>query len=432
MNGKIYRMFDPYGNTYKASNLQEFCDGYNKQVKEDERIVYDGMRKACKNNKEYRCWIVEKIDDVIEEPKKIEIFGLTPEEKILTLSEENSKLKSQIKESLRNNSIYKDLAEVIQSIEPIKNVPQYIPPKKNNAKIEEDVILFISDAHADQIIKPERVNGLEDYNFHVACKRGERIVDVTVSHLLENMPNYTFETLHIFLMGDLTSGEIHGAKDHSETKNALKNGMIIGELLTQMIMELSQKFKNINIICLSGNHGRKTKKKDYRGAHDNFDFLVGMYIKTRLLHLIEQGRIAIEVPDSWSAVVTIKGYTMVLNHGDSINSFNGLPWYGIERKTRRITSVNAVNGVVPNYFFYGHFHQSTSISNPTGETFINGSWNATDEYALEGLGAYTEPTQLLMGVHENHGCTWRMPIKLRVKNWKVEEKKPTRYKIDIF
>jgi hypothetical protein len=127
--------------------------------------------------------------------------------------------------------------------------------------------------------------------------------------------------------------------------------------------------------------------------------------------------------------VKIYDYNFVLNHGDDVKGNFGIPFYGLERKTRRLTALGAVTGVIPNYYCFGHFHTNSSLQHTTGEIFVNGSFNATDEYAFESLSAYSEPQQLLMSVHPKYGVTWRMPIHLRVADWKKEERKPGRYNI---
>ena len=58
---------------------------------------------------------------------------------------------------------------------------------------------------------------------------------------------------------------------------------------------------------------------------------------------------------------------------------------------------------------------------------INGGWLATDPYSYEAFSGYREPMQLLHGVHEKYGISWRLPIKL--KNVEREKKGPKRYEV---
>jgi hypothetical protein len=63
-----------------------------------------------------------------------------------------------------------------------------------------------------------------------------------------------------------------------------------------------------------------------------------------------------------------------------------------------------------------------------GELIINGAWPATDAYAYNAFGGYTEPSQLIHGVNPKYGITWRMPVKLKADD---EQNGPRRYKIDL-
>lgn len=356
----------------------------------------------------------------------------TDDASLIRVQDENSKLRSKLKELQRENTLFKSLSSVIKSQPPFSTFAPYRLNSSGNSKIKESAVLMLSDSHGDQEILSKRVQNLEEYNFDVACRRAERIVDTTISHLIENMKNYKFERLYIFGLGDYVNGDIHKATEHSKWKNSIKNAMGVGELFAMMITDLSRYFPEIVFVSVSGNHGRKSIKKNYRGAQDNWDYLVAMHTATRLSGLMEQNRLKFIIPDSWSAGVDIYGWNFLLNHGDDIRSWNSIPHYGIERKTRRLNAIGAVKGIIPNYFLYGHFHTSAVSQHTNGEVIMNGSWAATDEYALESLGAYSEPYQWLFGVHPKYGISWRLPIKLRSSNWLEDEKNLGRYSINIF
>ena len=365
-------------------------------------------------------------------PDSPEDIGLSTEEGLRRVEDENRKLKTQIKEVQRGSTLFKLLANTIEQQPPFSTFTPYSSVIKKKSKIKESALLVLSDSHGDQEILSKRVQGLENYNFDVACRRAERIVDTTISHLIDNMKNYKFEKLYIAGLGDYVNGDIHNAQMHSKWKNTLKNAVGMGELFAMMITDLSKYFPEIVLCSVSGNHGRRSFKKDYRGAQDNWDYLVATHIATRLRGLVEEKRLSLFFPDSWSLGLNIYNWNFVLNHGDDIRSWNSLPWYGIERKTRRLNAIGAVSGNIPHYFLFGHFHNIASQQHTTGEIILNGSWMSTDEYALNSLGAFSEPFQWLMGVHPNYGVTWRLPIKLRTNDWRAEGDKPGRYSVTIF
>lgn len=369
---------------------------------------------------------------VLDKEEFLDEVTLSIEEGVAKLEDENRKLRNLLKEARRESSLFKSLSSVIKSQAPFSTIRPYKKELNKQGQIIESAMLVLSDSHADQEIVSRRVQGLEEYNFDVACNRAERIVDTTITHLTDNMTNYKFERLYIAGLGDYVNGEIHNATEHTKWRNSLKNSLGMGELLAMMIMDLSRFFPEIVLCSVSGNHGRRSIKKDYRGAQNNWDYMVAMHAATRLRGLIDEGRLKCFFPDSWSMGLNIYEWNFVLNHGDDIKSWNSIPFYGIERKTRRLNAIGAVTGNIPNYFLYGHFHNTASQQHTCGETMINGSWAATDEYALEGLGAYSEPFQWLFGVHPLYGVTWRLPIKLRARDWRESEKISSRYRITLF
>jgi hypothetical protein len=350
--------------------------------------------------------------------------------KVQSLLDENKYLKQMLKSMQRQGTVIEECAKIIEDTIPKASIKPCLLKTKSGT-IQEDAILFLGDGHLDKTILYERVNKYERFNYLSALRRAERIVDVTTSHLFENLKGYEFNTLWVFMLGDWNAGDIHNLSKRTKWMNSIKSALAAGELLTCMMLDFSQFFKKINIISVSGNHGRRTEKKDYDGAHDNWDYLVAKEMETRLKGLIDAGRVSIQIPDSYSAGVTIKGWRFILNHGDDVVSTMGIPWYGLGRKSQALIALGAVKNEIPNYIVHGHFHGLHSDQITTGEMIINGAWVATDTYPINRFCGFREPYQILVGVHEKYGITWRMPIKLRVPNWLEEEKKPGRYKVKV-
>jgi len=190
-----------------------------------------------------------------------------------------------------------------------------------------------------------------------------------------------------------------------------------------MFRELSQVFPKINVLYLPGNHGRRSIKKDYYGAWDNWDYLIAEIAKQ---HCVNIKNIDFLIPDSFSANVMIEGYGFCITHGDDIRSYNSIPWYGIERKTRRWAALNATVGNRVHCYCFAHFHNPATQMALNGETIINGSWVACDPYAYDSLTTFTEPAQWIFGVHRERGISWRLNVKLKTER---EHLGPNRYSI---
>ncbi|GAG16187.1 unnamed protein product, partial [marine sediment metagenome] len=115
----------------------------------------------------------------------------------------------------------------------------------------------------------------------------------------------------------------------------------------------------------------------------------------------------------FSIGVEVEGWGFYVTHGDEIRSWNSIPFYGLERKTRRLTALTATQNKRIHYYCFAHFHNPAMQAALDGETIINGSWVATDPYAYEKLSVFSEPSQWLHGVNAKRGISWRLNMKLR-------------------
>lgn len=339
-----------------------------------------------------------------------------------TLKSEITDLKKKLKGAVKQHGIFKaiveELNELIVPLEPIERPPSL----KEGKGIVEHFVMHLSDEHADEIVLPTQTGGLEAFDFNIALCRAETYIDSLIDWK-NNLSNHTFPVLHILSNGDHTSGEIHGATTRSHYRNMFKNCLAIGQMQALMIRDLAPHFPVIKVYCLSGNHGRRTPKKDFHGAHDNYDYLISEIAK---LHCADLKNVEFTIPDAYSMNIEINGHGFGVEHGDGIKSWMGIPFYGLERKTRRLVALHNTFDKKISYFVFGHFHTMSSSADLKGEMIINGAWPATNAYSFESFSGYREPMQLIHGVHQKHGVTWRMPIKL--KDVEREKRGPQRYK----
>ena len=349
------------------------------------------------------------------------------ETKILSLNSEIKTLKQKLKSAYEKNSIVEILrSEIASTIKPIKALPKVNIDTTNKKTYTEHLVMHLSDIHGDEVVDPVSVGGLERYDLNIAMCRAETYVDKVLKYV-NNLSCYKFPVLWILVNGDMVSGEIHGAEQESYYRNMFRNSVAVGQILALMFRDLAPHFPRINIICVSGNHGRRTPKKDYPNPRSNWDYLC--YEVARLT-CKDLKNISWQIPNSFSANIDINGHGFHLQHGDDMpTGFGGIPWYGIQRKTSRLIALNNSQGKKIDYFVMGHFHTSTSMAHLNGETFINGAFISTDPYAYNKLSAYNVPTQLIHGVDADNGVTWRLNVNLVDKQ--KEKVGPSRYKIDL-
>jgi len=354
------------------------------------------------------------------DPTNVKILSLEAE--VAHLKDERLYMKRQLSSAIKTHGLFTEiLAETNSLIKPLTKLPDIVRLDPSPEKIEEPLVLHLSDGHHDQIVTHEDCGGLEYYDFPVSMRRAEIVVDTTLKWTQQTLaPSFHFPSLTILSYGDHTSGEIHNHTQRSYFRNIFKNCFAIGQLHALMIRDFAPYF----VISVPGNHGRRSIKKDYHGAHDNWDYLVAEITR---LHCKELPNVFFTIPNSYSINLDIAGIGFCIFHGDDIKSNLGIPWYGLQKKQQKILALNSIQGGTRiRYSCCGHFHKPASVGDLDGELIVNGPWVATDAYSYNAFGGFTEPTQLLHGVSSKRGITWRLPIHLRTED---EQKGPRRYRI---
>lgn len=349
------------------------------------------------------------------------------ESELLHVVDERNRERAKNKVAAKTNGLYKAVVkEMEQRVVPFRALPSVISPTRKKAPIQEHVVMHLSDGHHDQVVTPEECGGLEEYNFPISCARAERYVDTVVEWTQDTLaPKFNFTDLWVLAYGDATSGEIHGHTQRSYFRNQFKNCYAIGQLHALMYRDLAPHFERVHIVYLPGNHGRRSLKKDFHGAHDNWDYLIGEMAR---MHCRDINNINFLIPDAFSVNLDINGVGFNCSHGDDVRSNLGVPFYGLLRRQKGLIALGAAQGC-PNirYFCMGHHHVSSSLADVNGELLVNGAWVGTDSYAYNSFAGYREPSQWLHGVNPRHGITWRLNCKLKHDK---EKQGPHRYKID--
>jgi transcriptional regulator with XRE-family HTH domain len=366
-----------------------------------------------------------KVDDEVSD-EEARILRLEAE--VSHLRDEKNDLKRKLQKATKTQGLFDCIVdEMDRRVVPMPALPKARPEfTRDNDISVEHLVMHLSDGHHDSVITPDDSGGLERHDFMVSMCRGEHYVDTALKFTQKKLAvGFKFPSLTVLAYGDHTSGEIHGAVHRSHYRNMFKNCHAIGQLHALMYRDLAPYFEQVNVVYVPGNHGRRTQKKDYHGAHDNWDYLIAT---TARQYCREIDNVNFGIPNSFSTVVEIDGIGFHIFHGDDVRSVLGIPWYGLEKRKYRLMALNGLRDGVPiRYFCCGHFHRPGTGGEFKGEQILNGAWVATDAFAFNAIAGYTEPTQLLHGVTNKRGITWRLPVQMRCD---YENEGPRRYRLE--
>lgn len=360
----------------------------------------------------------------------IEKFGITDDNLFIAVKQKEEKIKEELSELKKLNT--KLLAELsikdneISKIIDIKNSIDHKGHYKgdfafdlNKSSSDENIAtLFFSDEHFGEVVNPEQVNGINEYNTKIAVNRYQNIITNSLDVMFNHLNNVNKKKLVINLGGDNISGDIHDELSATNDMTTMESVYVYVEEKERGIKTLlSAGFEQILINCVRGNHDRNTDRVHTKNILETSS----AYLVYKFLQKIFAGdsRVVFNIAQGQDCLYQLNNHRMLLTHGDCFKGGNGIGGITIpilRGFMKKQSNYNAV-GLGFDSMCIGHFHQYTSING--GQVIINGSLKGYDEYSQRMGFGYQEPSQAFWLTNPRHGITIQLPIFAEKK----EEKK---------
>lgn len=266
--------------------------------------------------------------------------------------------------------------------------------------------LFLSDLHWGEVVDPAEVNGVNDFGLSIAHRRLNHTIQTAI-HLLSILdPKMGYPGIVVPLGGDMISGDIHEELQATNELATMPTVLDLHDALVGALRLLAGSFGQVFIPCVSGNHGRNTRKPWAKNRnHTSFDWLLFQFLARTLKH---DKRIQFYIPAGSDALYRIYGTRYLLTHGDQFRGGDsiigpiGPLMRGNQKKLQRNQAVQQDYDVM----IAGHWHQYIHMS----RMIVNGSLKGYDEYAASGNFGFEPPQQALWVTHPRFGINWRMPV----------------------
>jgi len=266
--------------------------------------------------------------------------------------------------------------------------------------------LFLSDLHWGEVVKSAQIMGKNAYNLKIAHERMKTCVESAI-HLLQIIsPKMDYPGIVLPLGGDMISGNIHEELTATNEINSMPAVLDLYGVLREVIAELAERFGQVFLPCVSGNHGRDTHKiwaKDRH--HTSFDWLLYCLLAKQFE---KDKRVKFQIPDGPDALYRIYSHRYLLTHGDQFRGGDGMigALGPIIRGDHKKRSRNAQVGMDYDTMIIGHWHQLVMLN----RLIVNGSLKGYDEYAYAGNFPFEPPQQGLWLTHPKYRITYRMPV----------------------
>lgn len=279
-------------------------------------------------------------------------------------------------------------------------------PVKTGTKLT--ACLELSDWHIGEVISKTETEGFGGFNYEIAQERAFHIVETFIRWIGVQRGAYNIDECVIFGIGDYISGDIH--RELSVTNEfpvpvqTAKAGLLFGEC----IRRIAPRFNLVTVYEVGAdNHGRLTLKGQFKQKSLNsMSYLVHVVANA---YLEKHQNVKIVFVEGMKHIANIRGKKFLIEHGDIVRSWMGIPYYGLEREQGREARrrMNTDKGF--DYQVIGHWHVPGLIS---GNIIVNGSLSGTSEYD-HAVGRHAAPAQVAFLVHPEHGIFNILPIQPR-------------------
>jgi predicted phosphodiesterase len=291
--------------------------------------------------------------------------------------------------------------------------PAWLNPLKKPKGSRGVPVMIWSDWHYGEVVRPEEVGGVNEFNAEIAAARITKLVDTSIDLAFNHMGRATKEYpgAVVCLGGDMLSGDIHEelfATNDRTTQQCIND---LTDLLAAALETVADKFGKVFVPCVVGNHGRASRKPRMKGRiYTSHEWNIYCNLER---HFRRDDRIQFFIPNETDAYFKVYGHRFLLTHGDSLGVKGGDGIIGaigpIMRGSIKIGRSEAQIGRDVDTILMGHWHQMLWLPG----CIVNGALKGYDEYARLAMRApYSPPSQALFFVHPEHGITARWEVLL--------------------
>lgn len=331
----------------------------------------------------------------VQDPEKQ--FQLEMEKVRLAYTEKKTDAKYQI--AMREiNRLRND----IEQLSEMKGtVSTYEIKAKSGSKHEAVAFAILSDTHIEENVKPESVDGANEYNLRIAKSRFEAFFRNTLKLVTKEQQDATIDTLVLALLGDMISGNIHDELMESCEVPPIEAAIIAQNFIASGIDYIlaNSKLKLI-VPCCVGNHSRITSQVHVSTEQGNS--LEWMIYSNLANHYAKNKRVQFVLSKSYFTWVKVFDYDIRFHHGHAMKGGAGVGGMTIpilKAIARYDMSKKAYLDV------FGHFHNAMDA----GKFISNGCLIGDTPYGKR-LGFTGKPQQQFFIIQKGYGKTGVFPI----------------------
>lgn len=316
-------------------------------------------------------------------------------------------LTSQLTKLIRKEEKIKEYVdEVVEAVEALDPLPPITFAKPVKTKTPITAVIHLTDWHVGEYINPKEVEGWNGFSWEKAQDRVlGQLVPGYLRWLDTQRTGYTINDIHVVASGDFVSGDIHDELRRTNEFPVPVQTAKAGHLLGSVLRELAPHCDRLLVTEIGAdNHSRLVQKPQAKQkASNSMGYLVYEIANAECEKLTN---VTIDRPDGMKHLFNIGNFPFLGEHGDTVKSWMGVPWYGMEREKAREATRRMFDNRGFKYLIMGHWHMPFF-----GPYIIGGCLSGTSEYD-HSCGRLSPPAQtgFLVG---KRGAFGFVPFELR-------------------
>lgn len=351
---------------------------------------------------------VSNLNGVLKDIYRINSLEFENDIDTLKLRRKIKVLQSEVDDLKNQHADYSQLVDLLEDVVEIYDPwdsPEII---FNNSKNKRSIVALYSDLHAGELVSLEETHGLNEYNQEIMKER----IDRFFTQVIEYSQEVGCDILYLKMLGDMINGEIHEELIRNSDLDTVESLILVADYTSKWIQRLSEYFNEIHVLAVSGNHGRFSKKPNFKKAQTlNFDYLAYEFIRRETKEIVT----SFDIPKSPFVIRDINGYKFFTSHGNQFKGGTGLnPVSGtwgrdIEKMKGLFQSTGGFE-----YAEFAHFHTPIlDIPSFSGVSIIvNGAIKGADEFSIGAVKSGSRPSQIVYTVEEGKGVKFRTTLYL--------------------
>lgn len=281
------------------------------------------------------------------------------------LFDERTSLNKILREQGRIESMYDVVKRALDDYEPVQFRFEYVPHSWNES--DNDLIIHLTDVHCGMNI----TSAMNTFNFDVLQERLKKYL----KEILDIQKTYNSEKAYVILGGDMIHGLIHTNARIEAKENVVEQIMLVSDLVSNFVFELSKVFSFVEVYTTAGNHSRITMNKEDSSRGENFDLLIPYVCRKELANVGNVAFIDNEL-DCDIASFVVRGHMVYATHGDKDTPKNVV--YHMTQFSRK------AGLPLPDICYLGHRHTNGLTTVDDVKVIESGCVDGMDSFAING------------------------------------------------